>query len=453
MMINRKPVDWVISTGLLAVLLTAETSMAQQPTIGRGEWYYQMGGGSPISPAPNINAFSLLIEGSDGLQLPKACGSLDPSLAISNALGRVADGIDQLDELFILAATEAIASLPALILQRANPGLYEHFQGALSSAQQLYDISVKSCERIVEDSANGRNPFQDWVTVSKRENYNAKINEEEADGIAAEDEVSEENGNKGVVWIGGEKRAGEDQEPLEVNRDVVQAGYNVVVGQPVTAETAPPAAEGLRLAALFPTPAAAGAFAVEVLGDQIIQTCEGCTPSSTAGVGLAPTFARDNEAINEQLSILASDDALVNEDVLAEVSAGSVAVTPLLLETLREVDDVQDRAVLTARLAGDIATARTVERALSLRRLFYSGRKVPEVAANELAQDQIEKSLVELEREIESFLFESRIQEELVSDTASIILKEGERLSTSSAGVSEGPRSNDGGFLQRGEIR
>ena len=234
---------------------------------------------------------------------------------------------------------------------------------------------------------------------------------------------------------------------------MVQAGYNVIVGQAVTATTAPPAAQGLRLNELFPTPVDAGNFAVEVLGDNTIVTCEGCTPSSTAGVGLGPTYSRESEGIGQQLEALAADDAPADLAALDDVSSVNIVVTPQLLATLRDVEDEQDRRVLTARLAGDIATARTVERALAIRRLLYSGRGVPEVAANTLAQEEIEKSLMELEREIEAFLFEARVQKELASETAGIILREGERLATSGAGVADGPSADNGGVLIRGEIQ
>lgn len=445
----------LLSTAVIFAVgaFSANKTSAQQPTIGSGDWYYQIGGASPLLPSPNVSAFALDIPGSAGLQLGRSCGATEPTTAISNYLGQVSDGVDQLDDLFVLAATEAIAALPALILQRANPGLYEHFQGALSQAQEFYDRAVISCEKIVEDVNAGQNPFEDWVNISKRENYKEKINEDDADAIAADEEVDEENGNKGLGWVGGEKRGGLNQEPVEINRDVATAGYNAIVNQPLLSDTAPPPNAGLRLTELFATPAEAGDFAVEVLGDKTIVTCDDCTPSSTVGVGLTPANARDNQIINEQLTLLASNATPASLDQLQEVSAANVVVTPQLLETLRSVEDLQDRALLVGRLASDIASARTVERALSLRRMLYSGRNVPEVAANALAQDEISISLVELEREIESFLFEARIQKELVSNTASVILQEGDRLATEASGIQDGTSPSQGGFLRRGEIQ
>ncbi|MEL6965072.1 MAG: integrating conjugative element protein [Pseudomonadota bacterium] len=437
---------------LLASIIPT-VALGQQPTVGTGSWYYSMGGAAPISPAPNINAATFTFGGAPGLQLPKACGSLDPVVSIGNTLGQISDGFDQLDELLVLAATEAIAALPAIILQRANPGLYEHFQGALSSAKQLYDISIKSCERIVEDSVNGRNPFEDWVAVARRGTYQRLINEDDADAVAAEEEVATTNGNEGFVWIDDERRAGIDQDPVEVIREVVQAGYNLILGQPVTSEGAPPVGPGVRLPELFPTPADAGEFAVTVLGDQIIQVCEGCSSTTTSGVGLAPSYAAERQVIDEELAAILAQGGPVDLETLENVSAASVAVTPQLISTLSLVEDAQDRAVLIGRLAGDIATARTVEQALSVRRLLYSGRKVPQVSSNANALAAIDSALEELEREINAFMFEARIQKELVSDTAAIMLREGDRLSTNAAGVADAPRDDLGGVFLRGEVQ
>jgi len=261
------------------------------------------------------------------------------------------------------------------------------------------------------------------------------------------------NGNEGFIWIGEEQRAGVDQDPVEVIREVVQAGYNLILGQDVTAEDAPPAEPGVRLPELFPTPADAGEFAVSVLGDQIIQTCEGCTSTTTSGVGLAPTYAAEREEIDEALAIILAQGGEVDLETLQEVSAASVSVTPQLIRTLASIDDAQNRAVLIGRLAADIATARTVEQALSVRRLLYSGRKVPQVSSNALALAQIDSALEELEREINAFMFESRIQKELLSDTAAIVLKEGQRLTTSGASVADSARGNTGGVILRGEVQ
>jgi len=443
---------WFGALALTTMLVAPHQVMAQQiqPAIGDGTWYYSIGGGAPISPAPNINAIAITIDGSDALTLPRACGSLDPTIAISNTLGNVADGFDQLDDLLVAAATEAIAALPAIILQRANPGLYEHFQNALLSAKATYDLLVKSCEEYVEDFAAGENPLSDWVRGSKRETWQRELANEDADSVAAETTVNQANGDLGRGWVGGEKRGGVDQPPIEINRDVATAGYNVILGRPVDATGAPPASDA-RLGVLFETAEAAGDFAVNVLGDHILRTCQGCTSSTTAGVGLQPIYGIEREEITEVLTEIANADDAVPLAALDEISAGSASVTPQLIDAIREVEDDQDRAILVTRLAGDIATARTVEQALSLRRILYTGRKVPEVAVEGRAVAYLDATLDELEEEIEAFLFEPRIQRELMSQTARTILVETDRLTTSAAGASNS-QIKDPNVLLRGAI-
>lgn len=49
------------------------------------------------------------------------------------------------------AASSAIASAPALILQRASPRLYEFYQQLLSYANASVSLATKSCEQMRSD--------------------------------------------------------------------------------------------------------------------------------------------------------------------------------------------------------------------------------------------------------------------------------------------------------------
>ena len=75
------------------------------------------------------------------------------------------------------------------------------------------------------------------------------------------------------------------------------------------------------------------------------------------------------------------------------------------------------------RLVSEISTARTVEKALLARRLLLSGRQVPEVYATEVAREHADASIAELDREIESLLFETRVRREIVSETAGMLAR------------------------------
>ena len=69
---------------------------------------------------------------------------------------------------------------------------------------------------------------------------------------------------------------------------------------------------------------------------------------------------------------------------------------------------------MIGRLVAEISTARTVEKALYARRLLFTGRQVPEVYATEVARQHADTAIAELDKEIESLLFETRVRREVV---------------------------------------
>ena len=82
-----------------------------------------------------------------------------------------------------------------------------------------------------------------------------------------------------------------------------------------------------------------------------------------------------------------------------------------------------EQGLITGRLVAEIATARTLERALMARRLILSGRQVPEVYAANVAREHADTAIAELDREIDNLLFETRARREVVSDTVVTLLQ------------------------------
>ncbi len=82
-----------------------------------------------------------------------------------------------------------------------------------------------------------------------------------------------------------------------------------------------------------------------------------------------------------------------------------------------------EQGLIIARLVSEISMARTLEKALYARRLLLTGRQVPEVYATEVAREHAQRSIEELDREIDSLLLETRVRKEVVSDTVVTLLK------------------------------
>ncbi len=123
-------------------------------------WYYEIGGAEPVSVPPNPTVTSLELDGSGALNLGFSCGKFDPVLSVEETLDRFANQLDGMSNAMVNAATALIAALPALILQRANPELYNLFQTYLGDAQARLAIATKTCEQLETDIADGKNPFR-----------------------------------------------------------------------------------------------------------------------------------------------------------------------------------------------------------------------------------------------------------------------------------------------------
>jgi integrating conjugative element protein (TIGR03755 family) len=177
----------------------------------------------------------------------------------------------------------------------------------------------------------------------------------------------------------------------------------------------------MRLAKLFPTPTDAGQYAVDVLGDLKVRTCKGCTHSGVPGNGLGPKYEAHRKAVAADLATLVGGAGTPTAADLKKVSAPTVAVTGRVIEALRALPG-DEQAILTGRLASEVAMARTIEEALAIRRMMLAAKRVPEVAASKTAMETINEGVKELEEEIDSFLYEQRVAKEIASNTPRAVI-------------------------------
>ncbi len=270
---------------------------AQAPTED-GLWYYEIGGAEPVSAPANPSVVSVTLGGAASLTWGHSCGKFDPTIAVTHTLNQIAAGADRMMNAMTNAATAAIAALPALILQRANPGLYDLFQNALLRAEATLELATKSCEQMEAEIAAGKNPYADLMP---------KLHQES-----------------------------------------------------------------------------------RTLSADLRNLVSGATPLTLAN--------------------------------LEEVTAPGTAISRQVIEAIRDMPTSEQGLIMT-RLVAEIGTARTVEKALYARRLLLTGRQVPEVYATEVAREHAQRSIEELDREIDSLLFETRVRKEVVSDTVVTLLK------------------------------
>ena len=433
----------------LAILYMPGSLQAVMAPTEDGFWYYEIGGARPISRPANPSVVSVTLGGSAQLGLGYSCAQFDPVVAVTNTLNEIGAGVDRMMGAMTNAATAALAALPALILQRANPGLYDLFQNALIKAEETLSLATKSCQQMETEIAQGKNPYADLIVLSKGNDWKREMGIGGNDAVSAQASVEAANGDNGVPWIGG-LAGGSAQPVLEFTGDIVKAGYNLNLNRPVTASTAAPPLPGSRLPEVWTTPAEAQRWVVDVVGENIVTTCDTCRKDSIPGTGLLPKLHQESGTVTLELQRLVSGASPPTLANLEQVAAPGVAVTRQLIEAIREMP-VAEQSLVMGRLVSEISTARTVEKALLARRLLLTGRQVPEVYATEVAREHADTSIAEIDREIESLLFETRVRREIVSATAGVLLERAQARRRASLQVPEGS-SVDPRPLVRGRV-
>jgi integrating conjugative element protein (TIGR03755 family) len=422
---------------LIGALSASQVLHAAQGPTEDSLWYYEIGGAEPVSVPANPAVVSVTLGGSAQLGLGYSCGKFDPVAAVTNTLNDIGAGVDNMMAAMTAAATSAIAALPALILQRANPGLYDLFQNALIKAEETMQLATKSCEQMEAEIAQGKNPYADLITLSKGNDWKVQMGIGGNDAVTAKDTVESSNGDNGVPWIGGQA-GGSGQPVLEFTGDIVEAGYNINMNRAVTDTTPVPAASATRLSEIWSSPAEARDWTVDVVGENIVTTCDTCRKDSIPGTGLLPKLYQESATVTTEIQNLVSGATPPTLANLDQITAPGVAITRQVIEAIREMPP-SEQSLIMGRLVSEISTARTVEKALFARRLLLSGRQVPEVYATEVAREHADTSIAELDKEIENLLFETRVRKEVVSDTVATLLERAAARRQSSLTVPEVP--------------
>ena len=398
-------------------------------------WYYEIGGAKPVSAPANPKVQSTTIGGSAKLGLGYSCLKFDPVTAVSDTLNQVRDGTENMLNAMTQAATGAIASLPALILQRANPGLYDLFQNALVRAELTVDLATKSCEQIESAIANNKNPYEDLVVLSKGNDWKMQMGVGGGSVIAANEAVANANGANGLPWIDG-SAGGIGQDPLSLTADITSAGFNVQMNRAPSAQGAVAVDPDQRLTHVWNDPRKAAEWLVNVVGEHKVTTCEGCEKSTTPGNGLGPVLEQEETKLRTILQSIVSGGQAPTLTNLARVSAPGIAITRDVIKSINTLP-VTEQHIVIDRLVAEIAVARTVEKAFLARRLVKSGSSIPEVQANPVAREHVDQVIRELDSEIDRLAFEVRLRKDLVSNTITNLLKMHESREKASLNVPE----------------
>ena len=156
---RRRIMRMNITSVALTWLLAAQLAQADDPinvsktgTVLSDEVLYSIGGGSAVSmgSAGQMDSIGVGFGWNNDLM----CGNMNLSTTLENQLNGATQGFQNIMGSVIQNATGAVMSLPALIIQRANPQLYNLITNGILQARIDYDRSKGTCRAIAEKMAD-----------------------------------------------------------------------------------------------------------------------------------------------------------------------------------------------------------------------------------------------------------------------------------------------------------
>lgn len=384
----------LVSTLTFAQTTSSDYGLRQQGSVIGDDVLYSIGGGRAVSMSKAANMRSIGV--GVGWNSNLICGDMSLTTTLQNQLNGITNGFQTIMSNVIQNATSAVASLPALIIQRADPGLYNLLTNGVLQARLDFDRSKLTCRAISNRMADMAGGQLGWDQLA--EGMALKKAVTSTDAVSAIEEAESSKGNEGVPWVGGRNAGGSGQEPIKVVADVTRAGYNLVNGRGVsdTGSIDANSCGGNLTCQTWTSPEAAVDWATRVLGEQEQRTCESCTKTQTTpGVGLTPLIQEEYDQKLEALQELISGGRSMSFENLQSASSSSLPITRGVIEALR---DEPDQDILSKRLASEVALSSVLEKALLLQRTLLTGSKEPNIAANELAQDAVSHESDNLDR-------------------------------------------------------
>ncbi|WP_161951962.1 integrating conjugative element protein [Pseudomonas syringae] len=429
--------------------LTVHSALAETPGISASssgsvigdDVLYSVGGGNAVTMGSAGNMDSISIGG--GWNSNLVCGNMSLNNTLENQLNGATSGFQTIMGSMISNATSAVASLPGLIIQRANPALYNLLTNGILQGRLDFDRSKGTCRAIADKMLDVAGGQMGWDKIAEGQAMSQAVKTGNTDAVSAVAQVEKQGGNDGITWVGGSKAGGSGQQPIKVVGDVTRAGYNLLNGRNAadTASISPSSCNNGMVCSTWSSPQEATTFANRVLGEQQQRTCEGCTKTtSTAGVGLTPLIQESYDSKLKALQELISGNKSLTQENLSQASSSSLPVTRGVVEALRSEHD-QD--ILAKRLASELALSDVLGKALLLQRTLFTGSKEPNIAANDVAQQAVSQQNNNLQQEIDNLKTELDMRRNLASNSPTAILQRAQIRRDGSKGIFQGDPTPD----------
>src|SRR3569833_1108667 len=225
---------WLIGAFLASSVTAAQTVINPTGTHVTGsavndQLLYTIGGGRAVAASHTANMRSITV--GIGWKANLICGNMNLTATLHNQLNGITEGFHTVMSGLIQDATAAVASLPALLIQRADPGLYNLLTNGILQARLDYDRSKSTCRAIANHLADITQGEFGWDQLSEGLALRDAVGGNDA--VAAVNTAESNHGNSGVPWIAGANAGGAGQPSIKIVGDVTRTGYNLLNGRAV----------------------------------------------------------------------------------------------------------------------------------------------------------------------------------------------------------------------------
>ncbi len=255
---------------------------------GYSGWAYGVGTGADTDNlVPSTYSQKLSVNANFNAGFGYSCGSFDPFDNVEAMIESALEKFKRLPQMFVNAIQSAVASLPAYLLNKINPALYNVVTKNLDDAFKLFEINFKDCQQIEREIALGQNPYHSLVMAG----IGDRMRIEMGFGSGTIDDRMEEvrvNGpDNGVVMSDGKRYGGDGQPPIEVYENVLAAGVNLLTDRSVSDTSPFPTADTEKhpISKVFKSPGELIEFVTDIYGSQAFMLTKDAPTASKPGYG------------------------------------------------------------------------------------------------------------------------------------------------------------------------
>jgi len=423
---------------LVAASLCASSAFAQSA------WMYDIGGAEPISK-PIWNAYNAVpLSVSVDADWSFSCGKFSMKNSVNKMLSDLRNAGDDYLNAMVANAQAAVSSLPAILLQRASPSLYDVMQNGLLRAQAGANAARLDCkameESIIASGGGVGAVWNNFKQAAKLTDWKAEATYSSGDVVKASANVEQNAGKNGIAWVasnGTSRAGGVGMPPINMIGDVMRAGFKQVVrlgnapSNAASIASDPSGASGksgagakglLELYNLwFPGEQNAVNYINRVAGEVTTTTQADSVTKTRAGQGLRAEVIAEADRIRPKVIAAINRARPMTLAERREISKGGTELSPLLIKAIRDLP-LDDRTLITERLVNEIAMQNEILRALVAISIYQQGDQLPDVQGNGTAKEKNIEVIAMIRGYIEDLMYEEKIKKELVAMTAVSIL-------------------------------